>query len=287
MTTSCGCSSRRHLDRFGALAGDAADAVAEPGQRSSRSRATMPSSSTSRIETGSAASDCEPGALSSDGLVTVGRSQTSSMLRVDQTALPPGLDAGLTRERLRRFDLRPLRMTGEDRPGAPGATAASPLERLPPGRSCTRIRAPGRLRHDPGQDSGPASTGSAVGRRSPKYLILAADSLAAAGQREPEPLSLTLTRQSADLRLDRLRHHHGVRRTLQESHPARQDPHAERLVPGAADAAGVRRLRRQHRLQPEAAGRRRLSDGDGRARFRALCRSGCSDSRRADGLRQA
>ncbi len=39
-----------------------------------------------------------------------------------------------------------------------------------------------------------------------------------------------------------------------EPHPARQDPHAERLVPGAADAARVRRLRGQHRLQPELLG---------------------------------
>ena len=91
--------------------------------------------------------------------------------------------------------------------------------------------------------------------------------------------------KAADLRLDRLRHHHGVRGPLQEAHPARQDPHAERVVPGAAAAAGIRRLRRQHRLQPAAAGRRGLSDGDGRPGFRAVRRVDAQDGR-AHRLRQ-
>ena len=73
--------------------------------------------------------------------------------------------------------------------------------------------------------------------------------------------------------------------SLQAAHPSRQDPHAERLVPGAADAAGIRRLRRQHRLQPAVAGRRRLSDGDGRPGFRAVRRVD-AQSGRADRSRQ-
>src|SRR5690606_35832127 len=54
-----------------------------------------------------------------------------------------------------------------------------------------------------------------------------------------------------DLRFPGLRHHHGVPRPVQEPHPAGQGAHPERLVPGAPDAARVRRLRRQHRLQPQ------------------------------------
>ena len=82
----------------------------------------------------------------------------------------------------------------------------------------------------------------------------------------------------ADLRLDGLRHHHGVRRPLRQSHPARQDPHAECLVPGAAAAPGIRRLRRQHRLQPQAPRGRRLPHGHGGPGFRRLPR--VDDARR-------
>ena len=55
--------------------------------------------------------------------------------------------------------------------------------------------------------------------------------------------------------IGRIRHHHGVPGPLQSAHPSRQAAHAERGIPGAADAPRVRRLRGQHRLQPEAARR--------------------------------
>ena len=45
------------------------------------------------------------------------------------------------------------------------------------------------------------------------------------------------------------------------------------LVP--SHAAQFRRLRGQHRLQPQAAGRRGRADGDGRPRLRALRATGC------------
>ena len=68
-----------------------------------------------------------------------------------------------------------------------------------------------------------------------------------------------------DLRLHRLRHHHGVPRPLQESHPSRPDSHPQRRVPGARHAPRVRRLRRQHRLFAEDARRRSADHGDRRA----------------------
>ena len=63
-------------------------------------------------------------------------------------------------------------------------------------------------------------------------------------------------------------------------HPSGPHPPAERVVPGAEHASQLRRLRRQHRLQPRgcsaASG---AADGDRRARFRPL-RSMAQGSRR-------
>ena len=52
--------------------------------------------------------------------------------------------------------------------------------------------------------------------------------------------------------------------------------HPERVVPGADAAPRVRRLRRQHRLQPGRARRRAGGDGRGRQRRRRLPGSGCA-----------
>ncbi len=59
-----------------------------------------------------------------------------------------------------------------------------------------------------------------------------------------------------DLRLARVRHHHGVPGPVQEPHPSGQGSHFERRVPRAAHAQGVRRLRRQYRVQPASRWRR-------------------------------
>ena len=71
-----------------------------------------------------------------------------------------------------------------------------------------------------------------------------------------------------DLRFPGLRHHHGVPGPVQEPHPPGQGAHPQRVVPGAAHAPRVRRLRRQHRLQPQAARRRTGADGHGRPGLR-------------------
>ena len=72
----------------------------------------------------------------------------------------------------------------------------------------------------------------------------------------------------ADLRLARLRHHHGVPRPLRTAHPARPDAHAVGVVPDRRDAPRMGRLRGQHRVQPEGARRRAGGHGDGRRRRR-------------------
>jgi hypothetical protein len=76
--------------------------------------------------------------------------------------------------------------------------------------------------------------------------------------------------ENARHRLDRLRHHHGVPRPLQEPPAARPAAHPQRLLPHARDAARVRRHGGQHRLQPEAAGRRSARDGSGGRGHRAV-----------------
>ena len=76
-----------------------------------------------------------------------------------------------------------------------------------------------------------------------------------------------------DLRFPRLRHHHGVSGPVQEPHPAGQGAHPERVLPGAAHAPRIRRLRRQHRLQPEAARWRPDADGHRRPGLRRLSRA--------------
>ena len=87
-----------------------------------------------------------------------------------------------------------------------------------------------------------------------------------------------------DQRLGSLRHHHGLRRPLQGPHPARSGPHAERVVPDAATEARGRRLCRQHRLQPEPAGRRACHPGRGRRGRRGLrARAGGAQHRRQPG----
>ena len=77
--------------------------------------------------------------------------------------------------------------------------------------------------------------------------------------------------QGADLRIGGLRHHHGVRRAASASTSCRTQLHILNvafLVPRVA--ARIRRLRRQHRLQPALLGDRGRSDGDRGARLRAL-----------------
>ena len=64
-----------------------------------------------------------------------------------------------------------------------------------------------------------------------------------------------------DLRFDRLRHHHGVPGPLQGAHPPREAAYPQRCIPGARHAPRVRRLRRQHRLQPAHAGRQAADHG--------------------------
>ena len=79
--------------------------------------------------------------------------------------------------------------------------------------------------------------------------------------------------RTLDLRLARLRHHHGVPRSLRAAHPAGADAHAVGVVPDRRDAPRMGRLRRQHRVQPEGARRRARRDGDARRRRRAVSRA--------------
>ena len=65
-------------------------------------------------------------------------------------------------------------------------------------------------------------------------------------------------------------------RPLRAADPAGPAAHPERLVPGADPAPRVRRLRRQHRLQPAPARRRPLRHGRGRRRRRGLSSRGCA-----------
>ena len=59
---------------------------------------------------------------------------------------------------------------------------------------------------------------------------------------------------------------------------ARPAAHPERLLPHAGDAARVRRHRRQHRLQPEAARRRSAAHGHRRRGYRSPTCTGSSAS---------
>ena len=61
---------------------------------------------------------------------------------------------------------------------------------------------------------------------------------------------------------------------LLAAHPARADARAVGVVPDRRDAPRVGRLRRQHRVQPEAHRRRAGRDGDGRRRRRRRTASG-------------
>ena len=73
-----------------------------------------------------------------------------------------------------------------------------------------------------------------------------------------------------DCRLDGLRHHHGVRRPVHRPHPSGPDPQDQPVLPVAAHAPRIRRLRRQHRLQLQAGRRRAGAHRHGRRRLRAL-----------------
>ena len=66
------------------------------------------------------------------------------------------------------------------------------------------------------------------------------------------------------------------RRPLRRPDPAGAVAHPERLVPGADAAPRIRRLRRQHRLQPRRARRRAGGGRGGRQRRRRLPRSACA-----------
>ena len=71
-------------------------------------------------------------------------------------------------------------------------------------------------------------------------------------------LSLTRRRRSQHgfhhLRLAGVRHHHEFRGSVCRADPARATAHPQCVLPGAVVASRLRRLRRQHRLQPQAAG---------------------------------
>ena len=69
--------------------------------------------------------------------------------------------------------------------------------------------------------------------------------------RDPQP-HLPELHGSRDLRFARVRHHHDFRGPVRRPDPARPAAHPERVVPGAGAAPRVRRLRRQHRLQPRS-----------------------------------
>jgi hypothetical protein len=77
----------------------------------------------------------------------------------------------------------------------------------------------------------------------------------------------------ADLRLDRLRQDHAIPRPLRRNPAGRPAAPRERLLPGADPAHRIRRLRRQHRLQPQDAGRRSADHGHHRPGRRRLPRA--------------
>ena len=96
------------------------------------------------------------------------------------------------------------------------------------------------------------------GRASPatrsKFLSLTAALRDAA--RSHSPYSFWSLHVGTDLRFPRVRHDHRLSRDASRTRSCRAAAHPERVVPGADAAARVRRLRRQHRLHAQAAGRR-------------------------------
>ena len=149
------------------------------------------------------------------------------------------------------------------------AHGAHAHRRAGPADRCAACCTPQELGAHRQRDRAPAASGrGAVG--------LAVDaSRQRAHRRLPAARLLSLNHQkdfhgSRHLRIPRLRHHHDLRGPLRRADPAGPAAHPERVLPGAGAAARLRRLRRQHRLQPQAAGRHAAADGRGRQRRRRL-----------------